>query len=71
MNNQEYKKVAVFDAGIFGNRYHTYIFNNKLFRGEGYQSHGWSDFTYEPKTDKILIDDISNIDLEELKKIYK
>jgi len=71
MYKEKYKKIAVFDAGMYGNRYHTYIFNNKLFRGKGYQSQGWSDFTYQPETDKILIDDVSSMDLNELKKIYK
>ena len=70
MNKENYIMVSVWDAGMFGNRYHSYIFNNKLFKGKGYQSIGCSEFDYYPESDEILLDDISNMDMKELKKIH-
>ena len=69
-NKENYIKISVFDAGYYGNRYHTYVFENKLFMGKGYESlDGYSNFNFYPETDEVLIDDVSKMEIAQLKGI--
>ena len=62
-------KIRNCDAGMYQQRLHTYTFNNKLLGGIGY-GYGSSALQYRPKTDFVLIEDITGMSEEELQEVY-
>ena len=67
MKINNYIQVGIYSAGFFGGLYHTYILDNKLFKGYGYTSKdNTTSINYKPDTDQILLDDISGMNKKEL-----